>query len=123
VQPTLYYTPVTRNETATESLQPAGRRQIASSARTPEVKDLSEVSALDRLKIRAAEQSAARAQDSSRRAGTADLELPPYTRLEQSRRVRSGELHYIDHPELGVLVRVTPVAAPELLLEQFTLLQ
>ncbi len=29
--------------------------------------------------------------------------------LRQSRRMRSGELHYLDHPRLGVLVRVTPV--------------
>ena len=49
--------------------------------------------------------------------------LPPYIRLDQSRRLRSSELHYLDHPELGVLVKVTPVVAPELLQEQFTLLQ
>ncbi len=29
--------------------------------------------------------------------------------IKQSRRMRSNELHYIDHPMLGVLVRVTPV--------------
>lgn len=29
-------------------------------------------------------------------------------RLRQSRRMRSGELHYIDHPRLGVLALVTP---------------
>lgn len=28
--------------------------------------------------------------------------------LRQSRRMRSGELHYIDHPRLGVLALVTP---------------
>jgi len=122
VQPTLYYTTIAATETSTEGRLPAGRGQ-PQSGRKPEVKDLSEVSALDRLKIRAAENSAARAQQSIRPSAEAELELPPYTRLEQSRRVRSGELHYIDHPELGVLVRVTPVAAPELLLEQFTLLQ
>ncbi len=127
VQPTLYYTPVTTTESRlpTERSQP-GRNSAANTqapGRVPEVKDLSSLSALDRLKIRAAEKSAARAQRSNRRPEESALELPPYTRLEQSRRVRSGELHYIDHPELGVLVRVTPVAAPELLLEQFTLLQ
>ncbi len=31
--------------------------------------------------------------------------------LRQSRRMRSGELHYLDHPRLGILVRVTPVEA------------
>lgn len=28
--------------------------------------------------------------------------------LQQSRRMRSGELHYIDHPKMGVLVKLTP---------------
>jgi len=28
--------------------------------------------------------------------------------LQQSRRMRSGELHYIDHPVLGLIIRVTP---------------
>lgn len=29
--------------------------------------------------------------------------------INQSRRMRSNELHYIDHPMLGILVRVTPI--------------
>jgi len=29
-------------------------------------------------------------------------------RLEQSRRMRSGELHYLDHPVFGMAVKVTP---------------
>lgn len=29
--------------------------------------------------------------------------------IRQSRRMRSGELHYIDHPMLGIVVRVVPV--------------
>ena len=29
--------------------------------------------------------------------------------MKQSRRMRSKELHYIDHPMLGILVRVTPI--------------
>ncbi len=29
--------------------------------------------------------------------------------LQQSRRMRSGEVHYIDHPMLGVIVKVTPL--------------
>lgn len=29
--------------------------------------------------------------------------------IKQSRRMRSKELHYIDHPMLGILVRVTPI--------------
>lgn len=29
--------------------------------------------------------------------------------IEQSRRMRSGELHYLDHPMLGIVVRITPI--------------
>ena len=35
----------------------------------------------------------------------------PYMRLDQTRTMRSGELHYIDHPRMGVLVRVDPIPA------------
>lgn len=31
-------------------------------------------------------------------------------KINKSRRMRSNELHYIDHPLLGILVRVTPLA-------------
>ena len=34
-------------------------------------------------------------------------------RLNQTRRMRSGEIHYLDHPMLGVIVKITPLAAPE----------
>jgi len=33
-------------------------------------------------------------------------------RVQDHRRMRSRELHYLDHPLLGVLVRITPVAQP-----------
>ncbi len=36
-----------------------------------------------------------------------------YVAIDESRRMRSGEMHYIDHPRFGVLVRVDPVAIPE----------
>lgn len=36
----------------------------------------------------------------------------PYVVLSQSRAMRSGELHYLDHPQIGVLVRIDPVPAP-----------
>ncbi|MEQ9005302.1 MAG: CsiV family protein [Pseudomonadales bacterium] len=41
-------------------------------------------------------------------------ELVPdgYLLLQESRRMRSGELHYLDHPKLGILVRIEPVAVP-----------
>ena len=32
--------------------------------------------------------------------------------MQQRRRLRSGELHYFDHPLFGLVVLVTPVAAP-----------
>ena len=33
-------------------------------------------------------------------------------RMQEHRRMRSRELHYIDHPLLGVLVQITPVEEP-----------
>lgn len=36
-----------------------------------------------------------------------------YIELSESRRMRSGETHYLDHPTLGVLVRITPVETPQ----------
>lgn len=33
-------------------------------------------------------------------------------RMQQSRRMRSGELHYLDHPVFGLAVRVTPYEPP-----------
>lgn len=38
--------------------------------------------------------------------GTLDVEPQPTYVHQQSRRVRTGELHYLDHPALGVLVQV-----------------
>ena len=34
--------------------------------------------------------------------------------LNESRRMRSGELHYLDHPEFGLLIRISPVDIIEL---------
>ncbi|MBA1148854.1 hypothetical protein H0Z60_17530 [Ectothiorhodospiraceae bacterium WFHF3C12] len=36
---------------------------------------------------------------------------PPVYVLTQRRRMRSGELHYLDHPALGLLIKVTPLEA------------
>ena len=33
----------------------------------------------------------------------------PYMQLKQARTMRSGELHYLDHPRIGVLVRIDPL--------------
>ena len=34
--------------------------------------------------------------------------------LKQKRRMRSKEVHYLDHPKLGILIRVTPVTRDDL---------
>lgn len=39
--------------------------------------------------------------------------------LDQSRRMRSNEIHYLDHPKLGVIVRIDPVAFPDDLVAGF----
>ena len=44
---------------------------------------------------------------------------PGYMALTESRRMRSGELHYLDHPKLGVVVRIDPVEIPQALVEAF----
>lgn len=38
--------------------------------------------------------------------------LPPRYSLHAERRLRSGEIHYIDHPAFGVLVQIRPVPEP-----------
>jgi hypothetical protein len=47
----------------------------------------------------------------------ADPSTPPTTlahfRMQQHRRMRSGELHYLDHPLFGLLVQVTPYTPPQ----------
>ena len=42
-----------------------------------------------------------------------------YIHFRESRRMRSGELHYLDHPKLGVIVRVDPIKIPEPLILQW----
>jgi len=37
----------------------------------------------------------------------------PVYELREQRRIRSGELHYFDHPHFGMIALVTPYAAPE----------
>jgi len=140
VHPTLFYTPdytpdfAPENQTGGRNSALSGQRgrnttatgAAAADGRRPEVRDLSQSggSALDRLRDAAnAERDARESSRFPRQAARSEPELPPYIRLDQSRRVRSSELHYIDHPELGVLVRVTPVVPPAVLQEQFALLQ
>ncbi|MFQ5487083.1 MAG: CsiV family protein [Gammaproteobacteria bacterium] len=41
-------------------------------------------------------------------------EQPPHLfRMQQSRRLRSGELHYFDHPRFGMIALVTPYEYPQ----------
>ena len=136
LQPTLFFTPdltpeFSAADAANTTLQGSATRSTTAAGptgRKPEVRDLSEsgsldgLSALDRLQAR---KRLALEQPTPLLAARSDLEaeLPPYVRLDQSRRLRSGELHYIDHPEIGMLVLITPVVAPEKLQEQFTLLE
>lgn len=46
------------------------------------------------------------------------LEDAEFALVSESRRLRSGELHYLDHPATGVIVRAEPVAIPSVLRDQ-----
>ena len=55
------------------------------------------------------------AGDSTPRQLTASATQPqtfPHVELNESRAMRSGELHYLDHPKIGILVRIDPVPVP-----------
>jgi len=149
VRPTLFFTPkqapsyVSTGAGAEANTGASGENQIVQQARaaaaaargespsgTPEVRDLSSSansssrSALDRIRDRElADQRSAENEPFGSQRNLREQARPAYLRLDQSRRVRSGELHYLDHPELGVLVRITPVEADPRLQEQFALLQ
>jgi len=47
-----------------------------------------------------------------------DAEDPGYMELREQRRMRSGELHYLDHPKFGVLARVDPIQPPDTLVAE-----
>jgi len=51
-------------------------------------------------------------------ADPAIVEQPAYMELREQRRMRSGELHYLDHPKLGILARVDPIQPPEALVAE-----
>ena len=55
--------------------------------------------------------------DAEHDLGTSDYESPYLIReivtLRQKRKMRSNELHYIDHPRIGLLVKITPYTPPE----------
>lgn len=45
-------------------------------------------------------------------------DAPDSQELDEHRRMRSGELHYLDHPAFGVLVRIDPITPPQTLIDQ-----
>ncbi len=49
----------------------------------------------------------------SQSSSTGDLIQEPVIRMIDHRRMRSDELHYIDHPKIGALIRITRYIAPE----------
>ncbi|MGD8416376.1 MAG: CsiV family protein [Pseudomonadales bacterium] len=66
---------------------------------------------------------AAMAEDGSAVLQSRQLPGPRYMVLSESRRMRSGETHYLDHPKLGVVVRIDPVALPVDLIESYESLE
>lgn len=50
---------------------------------------------------------------------TRQLDPFGYMLLNESRRMRSEEIHYLDHPKLGIVVRIDPVEMPTALLDAF----
>ena len=63
-------------------------------------------------------ETASEAESGSADTGGPSIDAAGYVPLSESRRMRPGELHYLDHPWLGILVRIEPVEAPEALLDR-----
>jgi len=51
-----------------------------------------------------------------------DAHDPSYFELREERRLGDGQLHYLDHPKLGVIVRTAPVTLPAELLDAWAAL-
>ncbi len=56
-------------------------------------------------------------------ASATDTGSQGYMQLSESRRMRSEELHYLDHPKLGLVVRIDPVSFPPALLSELEALK
>lgn len=54
---------------------------------------------------------------------TQQLPEPLFMVLDETRRMRSGFLHYLDHPKLGMLVRIDKITVPEALLAQYKMFE
>ena len=59
------------------------------------------------------EENPLRSWDFSAEGSNSEHTSPPFYHLLQTRRMRSNELHYLDHPVLGVLVLITPFGISE----------
>ena len=55
------------------------------------------------------------ASGSVAQGGESAIDGARYVLLSESRRMRPGEFHHLDHPWLGILVRIEPVEAPDAL--------
>lgn len=69
------------------------------------------------------ETQSAHASEGETAGGSADtghssIDAAGYVLMSESRRMRPGELHYLDHPWLGILVRIEPAEAPDALLDR-----
>lgn len=53
----------------------------------------------------------------------AELSSAGYMQLHQSRRLRSDEVHYLDHPKLGIIVKIEAAQPPEGLSAAFAALE
>ncbi len=63
-------------------------------------------------------EAAGGAQGGSADTGGSSMDAAGYVLLSESRRMRPGELHYLDHPWLGILVRIEPAEAPDALMDR-----
>lgn len=110
-EPLLGRAPLNRPQTPVSREAPASREATASRSATASLTSTASLSSPEFL--------------ATGRPGLAahDLESAGVMELRESRRLRSGELHYLDHPKLGVLVRVEPVTPPESLSAAFAALQ
>jgi hypothetical protein len=61
--------------------------------------------------------------DGSGTPARSPAETRPVMIMNQSRRMRSEEIHYLDHPKLGIIVRIDPVPVPEELVAAFDALE
>jgi len=55
--------------------------------------------------------------------GARDLSSEGYMQLHQRRRLRSDEVHYLDHPKLGIIVKIEAIEPPEALRRAFDALE